>query len=436
LLTRAAAIHADLLRTASSQHALRHPLQPLIQFLDGSDPPALKRQLLLHPLLIEALHHLASLVPEIAEWHEAVTAHETDDSEPADVTRASLGTIALSVLLHADSRWCGTWTCATDVIGQLGFPFSDWTLQVADRAGNLQGRRLVQVVLTPDIASCCLVGDNVPFLVLSHDDFVQLLVHNEDSPRDHVEFPHSHYTARLRRADAMEHSGIRFDPVGVVQPHAGMTGGLVQAVVNALRRHSPSVYREFCRFIHTVRGFEFFPTVLPRATRGTIGSFSDPSLPGVLGVNVSYTPDHRPCLDPFCFTWLGHEMGHTKNYLVDTILYGEGETLLFNPAERTAVLPRYGRSFTMRTLFQIPYVHLYEWVLLMDFFEGSFRALPWQVPDQVESVGRDLIAEIDEAFDLIPDVVQLTAAGESACEYFQQLTEANRRRWQRLGFSS
>jgi hypothetical protein len=228
-------------------------------------------------------------------------------------------------------------------------------------------------------------------------------------------------------------SGIRFDPTGFGsdQTHAGLTGGLALGVVSAVRRHSPSVYREMCRLIHTIRGFEF-----PTTERGTIGSFSDPTLPGVLGINITYTPDDEPCVDPFCFTWFGHEMGHTKNYLVDTILYGEGQTLLTNAAEPTGAIPRYGRSFSMRTLYQIPYVHLYEWVLLMDFYEGGFKGLPWDVPDLVETVGNELAAEIEEAFALIPTKARLTPLGHSALSYFRQLTNENAGRWRALGFAT
>ena len=73
----------------------------------------------------------------------------------------------------------------------------------------------------------------------------------------------------------------------------------------------------------------------------------------------------EPCADPLCFTWFGHELGHTKDYLIDTILYERGVALVRNPGERVGPIPRYGRSLPVRTLFQIPYVHLYEWAVLM-----------------------------------------------------------------------
>ena len=223
---------------------------------------------------------------------------------------------------------------------------------------------------------------------------------------------------RLQYASRVGHSQIRYDPVGFqdFQAHAGLTGGLVKRLLVAMRHCSPAVYREFRRYIHAVRGFEF-----PVSAHGVVGSFSDPTLPGVMGLNISYTSRHEPCVDPFCFTWFGHELGHTKDYLIDTILYEEGLVLVRNPQDRTESIPRYGRSLSVRTLFQVPYVHLYEWALLMDFRDAGFRGLPWRVSADVEAVGDDLAAEIREAFELIQEQAQLTRSGVACLEHFRKL---------------
>src|SRR5205823_7727683 len=123
--------------------------------------------------------------------------------------------------------------------------------------------------------------------------------------RRQLAFPHPHVKPRLQCARRLGHAPIRYDPIGFqdFQAHAGLTGGLVERLLAAIRHNSPAVYRELCTFLHTVRGFEF-----PPSAYGVIGSFSDPTLPGVLGLNISYTPRHEPCLDPFCFTWFGHEL--------------------------------------------------------------------------------------------------------------------------------
>ena len=206
-----------------------------------------------------------------------------------------------------------------------------------------------------------------------------------------------------------------------------MTGGLVADVLAAMRRNSPAIYREFRAFIHAVRGFEF-----PTLARGVVGTFSDPTLPGVMSINVPYSPKDEPCIDALCFTWFGHELGHTKDYLIDTILYQEGVALLRNAAEWTPPIPRYGRALSVRTLFQVPYVHLYEWALLMDFFEARFRGLPWRVSADVAAVGDDLAAEIREAFDLIDEVAMPTSAGVAALDDFREMFAGAQTRWRRL----
>ena len=148
----------------------------------------------------------------------------------------------------------------------------------------------------------------------------------------------------MQLASPLGRSPVRYDPVGFKDfaAHASLTGGLVERILASLHHNAPTVYREFRVFVHTVRGYEF-----PTSTHGVVGSFSDPTLPGVVSVNVPYTPRDEPCLDPFCFTWFGHELAHTKDYLIDTILYGEGGALLHNPAERTGVIPRYGRALSL-----------------------------------------------------------------------------------------
>lgn len=45
--------------------------------------------------------------------------------------------------------------------------------------------------------------------------------------------------------------------------------------------HSPTIHRELQHYIQTIRGFE-----LLRSRQGVVGSFSDPTLPGVMNVNV------------------------------------------------------------------------------------------------------------------------------------------------------
>ena len=73
--------------------------------------------------------------------------------------------------------------------------------------------------------------------------------------------------------------------------------------------------------------------------------------------------------------------------------------------------------------------HLYEWALLMDFWEGGFHGLPWSVPADVAAVGEDLAAEIEEAFVLIDARAQLTPVGVAALDHFRELFAQAQARW-------
>jgi hypothetical protein len=254
-----------------------------------------------------------------------------------------------------------------------------------------------------------------------------MLVDNADpSNSSRVEFPDPHIRPCLRCAARLGRSAVRYDPVALPpgQGHAGLTGGLIRRLVAALRLNSPAIYRELRTFIQVVRGYE-----LPPTARGVVGSFSDPTLPGVISINVAYTPEDDPRIDPFCFTWLGHELGHTKDYLIDTILHDDGLALTVNPSDLVGPIPQYGRALPVRTLFQIPYVHLYEWALLMDFRAAGFRGLLWRVPEDVARVGEDLNVEIREGFELIREWARLTPVGTAALSHFRDLHARAIARW-------
>lgn len=419
----AATAHAELLDRAcvDGGSALGSTLAPLRAFLGGHAPAAVKRQLLCHPLLIEGLHALSPLSAVLRHWHDTVAATPSQQATPS-----ALGNITLALVLRGDPTWCGELDLATDVLGRVGFPFCDWTLALHTAAGDLLANRVVRVTLSAEEAAWRLADtDGPPFLVTSRADCVRMLVDNGDVlDRDRLVTTHEQVRPRLQQACPFSRSHIRYDPVGFRAGHAGLTGAVMARVLAAIRRNSPAVHREMGRLIHTVRGFEYPPAAVGRGA-----SFSDPTLPGVIGVGLSYSPHDEPCLDPFCFTWFGHELGHTKDYLCDSVLHGHGQALVLNPGETTGPIPRYGRPLAVRTLFQVPYVHLYEWALLMDFWEGGFRGLPWPAPAGAAHVGDDLAAEIREAFALIRDRAKLTPLGEAALRHFRELYGVALARW-------
>jgi hypothetical protein len=433
VLERAATAHAELLTRAYAQGELGRPLASLLAFVRGSGATATKRRLLCDPLFIEGLHTLAPFSTELERWHNSVTAPAVPvpHGQGPPAARAGLDNIDLVLLLRGERQWLGEHDLCTDVFGRLAFPFSDWTLTLYTDGGDVLGYQGVVLSLEAEQACWRLAGArDPPFLIMSRDDCLRMLVDNVDLVDvRQLQFPHRGVKPRLQCAPRVGHSKVHYDAVAFqdFKAHAGVTGGLVASVLAAMHRNSPAIYREFSTFIHAVRGFEF-----PTSALGVVGAFSDPTLPGIMSINVPYSPENEPRIDGFCFTWFGHELGHTKDYLIDTILYREGLALLRNAAEQTPPIQRYGRALTVRTLFQVPYVHLYEWALLMDFFEAGFRGLPWRVSADVAAAGDDFAAEIQEAFALIDEVAELTPAGAAALHDFHELFGRAEARWRRL----
>jgi hypothetical protein len=432
LLEEAASAHADLLLHArdAADPVVDHTIAPLVEFLRRAPPPHEKRSLLCHPLLIEGLHSLAPFCSALRRWHGTVTSplapEAPDPSIPA--AKASLGNVSLAILLRADPHWQGDQDLCADALGRLGFPFCNWSLMLLGEKNEFIATRAVKLSVGSDQACWRLAdGGEPPFLIMSRADFLQMIVGNTSQLEGRrLMCPNPHVKPRLQWASPLLHSTIRYDPIGFqdFENHAPLTGGLIEQLLAAIRRNSPEVYHEIQTFIHSIRGFE-----LPALAQGAIASFSDPTVPGVMGINIPYTQKHEPCADACCFTWFGHELGHTKDYLIDNVLYARGESFLHNAADQTSILPRYGRSLSVRTLFQIPYVHLYEWTLLMDFWERRFRNLPWRVAVDVDAVGEDLAAEIEEAFALIEEYAQLTHLGLAALLHFRRLYALAQARW-------
>ena len=78
----------------------------------------------------------------------------------------------------------------------------------------------------------------------------------------------------------------------------------------------------------------------------------------------------------------------------------------------TPKIHRYGRRLPVRTLVQIPYVHLYEWELLMDAYEMGLQQLPWVNQQDPVAVVEEIRAEIADGFQLIDQHANLTPLGK------------------------
>jgi hypothetical protein len=437
LLAQAAGSHARLLASSVAAHRDRlDTLRAAFEgYLRGPAPSSEKRELLDDPQLIEALHALASTSPTLTDWDQTVApgcGHAPPERETT-IGCGRLGNIVAALSLRRVRHWQGRMELATDVYGRVHFPFCDWVLVLVDE--HDQGRELAAhqpVVLELDerAARWSIGGDaREPLVDMPRDVFETMFINNRtvDGPIN-LRVASSPYRPRFERASRLGRTRIRFEPISRDAPalRAELTGGILAQLVAAIERNAPRIHEQLCQCIRRIHGFE-----LPPHATGHLASFSVPTCPGVIGFNVEYTAADEPRLDPYCFMWLGHELGHTLHYLIDDVAFTHGWRLLENPGDVTPTIPRYGRALRMRTLFQVPYVHLFEWWLLIEFHQRRYSGLPWPAGEAARVVGNDLRAEIDEAFDMLDQHARLTPLGRAVIEHLRRLTADALRHWRR-----
>jgi hypothetical protein len=420
---------------AAHQVRLDSLREALETYLRGPAPCSEKRFVLDDPQFVEALHELASTSQALAGWDAAVAPGCRHGSEgEAALGCGRLGNVVTSLVLRRRRDWCGRFELATDAYGRVHFPFSDWALVLVDEHGG--GRELVAhqpLVLELDEREVrwLLPGRRArPLVAMPRRVFEAMFIDNRavDGPAG-VVFGAGSPCTRFERASLLGRTRIRFEPISRDAPaaRAELTGGIVAQLIAAIERNAPSIHDQLCQCIRTIHGFE-----LPAHANGHVASFSVPTCPGVIGFNVSYTARDEPRIDPYCFMWLGHELGHTLHYLIDDVAYTHGWRFLENPADATPVIPRYGRSLSVRTLFQVPYVHLFEWWLLMLFHEQRYAGLPWQMFDDVPAVGNEVRDEINDAFDMIDEHARLTPTGQAVAAHLRELTAEAQSQWRAL----
>jgi hypothetical protein len=442
-LHRAACAHRTLLsRAADDSSRMESPLGPVLKgigSLIGRIPRSeVRDRFLLDPTFVQGLHEAAGESLSLADWHRHVA-----DPDPAlsplwpgasSAGANHLGNAFLGLLLRDDPHWCGRVLLQTDLAGRLRFPLSDWSIALWSRRSGpgapLSQRDVTCRLSRHDMRMSLCDRPNDDLLVMPRREWLRMLVDDDGSPdARQIQFAHGDVGLALHSATSIPGWRVRYDPVGIRDPerHASLTGGLVHAALEAIAHHAPTVAAEFDALVSVVRGWD-----LPPADSGTLQSFSDPTLPRVMGINVPWTADDQPQLCPFCFSWFGHELGHTKSYLIESMLYVDGHSLTSSHGQSTSRIPRYGRMLPMRTLLQIPYTHLYEWMLMIRFLEGGFSAVPWTISGDPIAYAQELHVEIEEAFDRIGREVPLSAAGKAVIARLHTLDADVSRRWQRL----
>lgn len=430
LLSRAAADTRHL-KSASGQL-----LSEICSLVRRVPHRAERDRFLLDPLFIEALHTAAGDSPSLAAWHRRIA-----DPSVAGVWSAAslqggkqLGNSLLALLLRDDPHWQGNVVMQTDLFGRLRFPQCDWSIALWPRfkgRDSVFSQQPITASVTRRDVRLSLPGrPHDELLVMARQEWLRMIVGNAARlDCRQIVWPQGDVGLRLQFADRIPGWNVAYDPVvrGEGEHHAALTGGLVAAALGAIAQHAPAVAAEFDATMSAVRGWE-----LPSAESGTLQSFSDPTLPRVMGINIAYTADDQPRLCPFCFTWFGHELGHTTSYLIETILHVHGHSLTSCHGHFTQTIPRYGRIVPVRTLLQIPFTHLYEWILMIEFLEGGCSALPWTIADDPFVFADDIRAEVAEAFDLIDREASVSAAGRVAVARLHDLYLEVLERWRRV----
>lgn len=370
--------------------------------------------------------------PESVATLDAASPSSFGDPRLASGT-LDLGNVAAGLMLEECPTWRGRLTLETDEFGLVSFYRSDWSLWLGDERPetfSVHGAAAIELDIGRFDCRFQLPGDERPFLVLPRVDCLRMLSTRGQpmNPRS-LRCPHSELRPRVQQATPLSGGETCFEPSCCQRfaEQAPLTGGIAAALVASLAANSPGVAREFAAHVAVVRGYG-----LPTGDAGQLGSFSQPWRRGVIGLNVEYAEDGCPLLSPYCFTWLGHELGHQRHYVIDALAAAQGLRFVDNPARLSPPITRYGRPLCMGTLFQVPYVHLYEWQLLMDYLEGGFAALPWTMPDETQAAGDDLEAEIREAFALVGEYAELTELGTLALAHVRRLTDQFAGRWQRV----
>jgi hypothetical protein len=432
MLARAGSVHARLLAMASGDDPALASLlsDPLRAYLKTRAATAEKCRWLDAPQFIEALHALSQACPQLIEWDHGLTAC-TASSAALALARAKFGNVALPLQLMSDRAWCGRIQLASNAYGRIAFPGSSWSIvlrTIRDGRVDLLTDAIVCLDLDRDEARFEVEAEgDSSAIILTRDDCLRLLFGGDLNVR-RIRFPHATIRPQLIQASLLGRSGIRLETIRVDDARRDSPAdSIVATLFEAIARNSPAIYTELGAFIHTVRVFE-----LPQGDLGLVQSFSAPTEPGVIGFNIAFSPDGDPYLSPLCFTWLGHELAHTKHYLADDIAFGQHARFVENPGEWTAPIACYGRALRVGTLFQIPYVHLYERALLMDFAERGFAGLPWEVDGQWRAAGEEMAGEIAASFDLMDKHAHLTPLGNVAVEHLHKLESADANRWRQV----
>lgn len=464
---RSAAIQSmeSLLREASAFDSETSDLAIITNLLNQRLTPVQRDNWLSSPSWAESLHAISAHNPVLRKWHEAVATPSINDVAPvAEDDAGYLGQFLLPLVLRDSPQVCGRFAVRTDLLGRIVFPDSDWRIELRQKAtppaltehdseprahkakegdqardrdsqddntsDRILARELILVFLDPLNACFYREDGSQPCFSMPRTCLLRMLA-NQSSGIAYDVHQSDTTEVKLSRMSHFGSSQVRYEPAyfsnNASRESAALVGGVIDDILHSIAQFAPELHNEFCTYVHAIRGYE-----IPPLDGQLIGSFSDPTQPGVMNMNITFR-EQQPLLSPHCFTWFGHELAHTRSYLVDTLAHQSEMSFVRNRREMTPRISRYGRGFPIRTLVQIPYVHMYEWDLLMDAYQGGYFQTTDIAGLDVNSVADEIRAEIADGFQFIERYADLTKLGQRALEHQKELYRKCKRRWSRIG---
>ncbi len=444
----------SLMRQASSFDGESSDLAIVADLIQRRLTPVQRDNWLSSPNWAEALHAISAHNPVLRKWHEAVATPSINDVAPqAEDDAGYLGQFLLPLVLHDSPQVCGRFALRTDLLGRIVFPDSDWRIELREQSSQppaassmtsaettddahsgssqrILARELILLYLDPLNACFYREDGSQPCFSMPRTCLMRLLANQANGIAYDV---HQSDTTgvSLSRMSRFDSTPVRYEPAYFIgetpEESAALTGGVIDDILHTIAQFAPELHNEFCTYVHAIRGYG-----IPPLNGQLIGSFSDPTQPGVMSLNVTFE-EQQPLLEPHCFTWFGHELAHTRSYLVDTVAHQSEMAFVRNRRELTPKISRYDRSFPIRTLVQIPYVHMYEWDLLMDAYQsGYFHSATVEGADP-NAIVEEIREEIADGFQFIERYADLTELGQNALEHQKELYRDCKRRWSRIG---
>ena len=165
---------------------------------------------------------------------------------PNSIAGSSLDNIILprrlKQVVNGHKTTCGRFQLCSDIYGRVRFPGSDWsiTLETCSLSGNeVLARQNLSLVIDDLRARWYVNGDQqTPVLELPSEVCFGIVLNTIPAlDRRDVICPHPRVRPRIRRAERLGDTPVRYDPIAFQHfaAHADITGAIVSQVLAAMR---------------------------------------------------------------------------------------------------------------------------------------------------------------------------------------------------------